>query len=144
MRSNQSILKQMSPEYSLEGLMLKLKLQYFGYLMQRADSLEKILRLGKIVGRRRRRWQRVRWLDGITKLVGHEFEQALGVGDKQRSLQSIGSQKSNTTEYLDWTELNWTELNRTRSDSRVHNYRGDFNTCGSVIGTTNKQDISND
>ena len=54
-RSNQSILKQMSPEYSLEGLMLKLKLQYFGYLMQRADSLEKILRLGKIVGRRRRR-----------------------------------------------------------------------------------------
>ena len=65
-RSSQSILKQISPEYSLEGLMLKLKLQYFGYLMQRADSLEKTLMLGKIEGRRRRGQQRMRWLDGIT------------------------------------------------------------------------------
>ena len=65
-RSNQSILKVISPEYSLEGLMLKLKLQYFGHLMRRADSLEKILMLGKIKGRRRRGWQRMRWLDGIT------------------------------------------------------------------------------
>ena len=64
-RSNQSILKEISPEYSLEGLMLKLKLQYFGHLMQRADLLEKILMLGKIEGRRRER-QRMRWLDGIT------------------------------------------------------------------------------
>ena len=65
-RSNQSILKDISPEYSLEGLMLKLKLQYFGHLMQRADSLEKTLMLGKIEGRRRRGQQRMRWLDGIT------------------------------------------------------------------------------
>ena len=65
-RSNQSILKEISPEYSLEGLMLKLKLQYFHHLMQRADSLEKTLRLGKIEGRRRRGQQRMRWLDGIT------------------------------------------------------------------------------
>ena len=64
-RSNQSILKEISPEYSLEGLMLKLKLQYFGHLMQRADSLEKTLMLGKIEGWRRRRRQRMRWLDGI-------------------------------------------------------------------------------
>ena len=65
-RSNQSILKEISPEYSLEGLMLKLKLQYFGHLMQRTDSLEKTVMLGKIEGRRRRRQQRMRWLDGIT------------------------------------------------------------------------------
>ena len=65
-RSNQSILKEMSPEYSLEGLMLKLKLQYCGHLMQRTDSLEKTLMLGKMEGRRRRGRQRMRWLDGIT------------------------------------------------------------------------------
>ena len=65
-RSNQSILKEISPECSLEGLMLKLKLQYFGHLMQRADSLKRILMLGKIEGRRRRGQQRMRWLDGIT------------------------------------------------------------------------------
>ena len=65
-RSNQSILKEISPEYSLEGLMLKLKLQYFGHLMRRTDSFEKTLMLGKIEGRRRRGWQRMRWLDGIT------------------------------------------------------------------------------
>ena len=65
-RSNQSILKEISPEYSLEGLMLKLKLQFFGHLMQRADSLEKNLMQGKIEGRRRRGQQRMRWLDGIT------------------------------------------------------------------------------
>ena len=71
-RSNQSILKETSPEYSLEGLMLKLKLQYFDHLMRRTDSLEKILMLGGIEGRRRGR-QRMRWLDGITGLNGHEF-----------------------------------------------------------------------
>ena len=65
-RSNQSILKEISPEYSLEGLMLNLKLQYFAHLMQRTDSFEKTLMLGKIEGRRRRRQQRMRWLDGIT------------------------------------------------------------------------------
>ena len=69
-RSNQSILKEISPEYSLEGLMLKLKLQYFGHLMQRTDSLEKTLMLGKIDGRRRRGRQRMRWLGGITNSMG--------------------------------------------------------------------------
>ena len=68
-RSNQSILKEISPEYSLEGLMLKLKLQYFGHLMRITDSLEKTLMLGKIEGRRRRGLQRMRWLDGITDLM---------------------------------------------------------------------------
>ena len=68
-RSNQSILKEISPECSLEGLMLKLKLQYFGHLMRRVDSLEKTLMLGKIEGRRRRGWQRMRWLGGITNLM---------------------------------------------------------------------------
>ena len=67
MKSNQSILKKISPEYSLEGLMLKLKLEYFGHLMRRADSLEKTLTLGKIEGRRRRGRQRMKWLDGITE-----------------------------------------------------------------------------
>ena len=65
-RSNQSILKEISPEYSLEGLMVKLKLQYFGHMMQRTNSLEKTLMLGKIEGKRRRGWQRMKWLDGIT------------------------------------------------------------------------------
>ena len=69
-RSNQSILKEISPEYSLEGLMLKLKLQYFGHLMRRVDSLEKTLMLGGIGGRRRRGPQRMRWLDGITDSMG--------------------------------------------------------------------------
>ena len=68
-RSNQSILKEISPEYSLKGLMLKLKLQYFGHLMQRTDSLEKTLTLGKTKGRRRRGRQRIRWLDGITDTI---------------------------------------------------------------------------
>ena len=68
-RSNHSILKEISPEYSLEGVMLKLKLQYFGHLMQRTESLEKTLMLGKIEGRRRRGRQRMRWLDGITNLM---------------------------------------------------------------------------
>ena len=73
-RCNQSILREISPEYSLEGLMLKLKCQYFGHLIQRTDSLEKTLMLAKIEGRRRRGRQRMRWLDGITDLNGHEFE----------------------------------------------------------------------
>ena len=72
-RSNQSILKQISPGYSLEGLMLKLKLQYFGHLMRRADSFEKTLMLGKIEGRRRKGWQRIRWFDGITNSMDMGF-----------------------------------------------------------------------
>ena len=102
-RSNQPILKEVSPEYSLEGLMLKLKLQYFGHLMQRADSLEKTLMLGKIEGRRRRGRQRIRWLNGITDTIGHEFELAPGVGDGQGSLACCspgGCKESDTTEQL--------------------------------------------
>ena len=72
-RSNQSLLKEINPEYSLEGLMLKLKLQYFGHLMQRSDSFEKTLMLGKIEGRRRRGRQRIRWLDGINDSMDMSF-----------------------------------------------------------------------
>ena len=79
-RSNESILKEINPEYSLEGLILELKLQYFGHLMQRANSLEKTLMLRKNEGKRRRGWQRMRWLDG------HEFEQTRGDSEGQRSL----------------------------------------------------------
>ena len=85
-RSNQTILKEINPEYSLEGLMLKLKLQYFGHLMRRAESFEKTLMLGKMEGRRRRGQQRMRWLDGIMDSNGHEFEQTLGDTEGQGSL----------------------------------------------------------
>ena len=84
-RSNQSILKEISPECSLEGLMLKLKLQYFGHLMQRVDSLEKTLMLSKIEGRRRRAQHRMRWLDGITDSI-----QELVMDRKPAMLQSMG------------------------------------------------------
>ena len=106
-RSNQSILKEISPGCSFEGPMLKLKLQYFGHLMRRVDSLEKTLMLGGIGGRRRRRWQRMRWLDGIHH-DGRESEWTLGVGDGQGGLaccNSWGHKESDTTERLNWTEL---------------------------------------
>ena len=100
--SNQSILKEISPQCSLEGLMLKLKLQYFGHLMQRTDSFEKTLMLGKIEGERRREQQRMRWLDGWHhQLNGHEFEQAPEVGDGQGSLECCspwGRKELNMTE----------------------------------------------
>ena len=108
-RSNQSILKQTSSGCSLEGLMLKLKLQYFGHLMQRVDLLEKTLMLGGIGGRRRRGRQRMRWLDGITDMKHrHEFGWTLGAGDGQGGLaccDSWGRKESDTTERLNWTEL---------------------------------------
>ena len=104
-RSNQSILKEISPEYSLEGLMLKLKLQYFGQMMQINDSLEKTLMLGKIKDGRSRGRQRMRWLDGITDSVDVdlEFGWTLGVGDGQGGLACCGlwsRKESDTTEQL--------------------------------------------
>ena len=106
-RSNQSILKEISPEYSLEGLMLKLKLQYFGHLMQRTDPLEKTLILAKIEGRRRSGWKEemVRWYH---QLNGHEFEQALEAGDGQRSLACYSPWvMKSQTQLSDWPELMW-------------------------------------
>ena len=108
-RSNQSILKEISPEYSLEGLRLRLKLQYFGHLLWRSDSLEKTLMLGKIEGWRRRGRQRMRWLDGISDLVGMGLSKLLELVMDRKAwmLQSMGSQRVRH----DWeTELNWTEL----------------------------------
>ena len=107
-KSNQSILKEINTEYSLERLMLKLKLQYFGHLMQRADSLEKILMLGKIEGRRRRGRQRMRWLDSVTESVDMNLSKLLGIVEDRRGcrngvLQSTGSQSR--TRLSDWTEL---------------------------------------
>ena len=104
-RSNQSILKETSPEYSLKGLMLKLKLQFFAHLMWRTDSFEKTLMLGKIEGWRRRERQRMRWLDGITNSGGHAFGQAPRVGDGQRNLaccSPCGHKELDTTERPNW------------------------------------------
>ena len=99
-RSNQSILKEINPEYSLEGLMLKLKLQYFGHLMRRVDSFEKTLMLRKVEGRRRRGWQRMRWLDGITDSMDTSLS-------KLRELACCspwGLKELDSTEWLNWTK----------------------------------------
>ena len=107
-RSNQSILKEISPGCSLEGMMLKLKLQYFGHLRQGVDSLEKTLMLGGIGGRRKRGQQRMRWLDGITDSMDMSLNsRRWWWTGRTGMLRFMGLKESDTTEWLNWTELNW-------------------------------------
>ena len=104
-RSNQFILKEISPEYSLEELMLRLKLQYFGHVMWRTDSLDKTLMLGKLEGGKRREWQRMRWLEGITDSMEMRLSRLLGVGDGQGGMACCGPWCHKVLDTTDWTEL---------------------------------------
>ena len=122
-RSNQSILKEISPEYSLEGLMVKLKVQYFGHLMWRTDSLEKTLLLGKIEGGRRRGWQRMRWLDGITDSMDMSLSKLWELVMDRWAWHTVVHWVARSWTRL--TELNWTELH----------FKGNFLSSFSPWGT---------
>ena len=120
-RSNQSILKEISPGCSLEGLMLKLKLQYFGHLMWRTDPFEKTLILGKIEGGRRRGWQRMRWLDDITDMSLSKLLEL--VMDRKDWGPAVHGVTQSWTWLSDWTELNWTHWNYSWLTTNSDGYR---------------------
>ena len=122
-RSNQCIVKEINPGVSLEGLMLKMKLQYFGHLMWKVDSFEKTLLLGGIGGRWRRGQQRMRWLNGITDSMDVESEWTPGVGDGQGGLVCCDSwrcKEPDTSEWLNWTELSPSELGENNSNWKTN------------------------